>query len=46
MVYRRAGQDIEEVRPRLGRGNGRVFEVVSGLAAGDRVSRRPPEETQ
>lgn len=43
VVYRRAGRRAEEVRPRLGRGNGQVFEVVSGLAAGDRVSRRLPK---
>jgi multidrug efflux pump subunit AcrA (membrane-fusion protein) len=39
-VYRRRGWGYEEVRPVLGRRNERLVEIVSGLSAGDLISRR------
>jgi multidrug efflux pump subunit AcrA (membrane-fusion protein) len=47
-VFRRADGPVvfrgdEEVRPRLGRRNGRFVEVLSGLREGDRLSLRDPE---
>jgi HlyD family secretion protein len=36
------GHPAEEVRPRLGRRNGRLVEILSGLAEGDRVALRDP----
>jgi HlyD family secretion protein len=45
LVYRRrATGGLEVVRPQLGRRDGKYFEVLSGLGAGDRVSTRPPLE--
>jgi HlyD family secretion protein len=42
VVRRRAGWRTEPVRPRLGRRNDRLVEVLSGLAEGDRVALRDP----
>lgn len=47
-VFRRADGPVvfrgkDEVRPRLGRRNGRFVEVLSGLREGDRLSLRDPE---
>jgi HlyD family secretion protein len=47
-VFRRADGPVvfrkdEEVRPRLGRRNGRFVEVLSGLREGDRLSLRDPQ---
>lgn len=43
VVYRESG---DEVRPRLGRRNGRFVEVLSGLREGDRVALRDPDATE
>lgn len=40
VVYRRAGWSLDEVRPRLGRRNGRFVEVLEGLAPGEQVALR------
>ncbi len=42
VAYRLDGDDLEPVRLQLGRRNATTIEVVSGLAAGDRVSRVDP----
>ena len=44
VVYRRSGWGSEEVKPELGRRNDRLVEIRSGLAAGDKVSRRDLSE--
>ncbi len=44
VVFRRSGWSREEVRPRLGRRNERLVEILDGLAAGDRISRRDLSE--
>jgi multidrug efflux pump subunit AcrA (membrane-fusion protein) len=44
VAYRDAGGSLEPVKLGLGRRNATMIEVTSGLAAGDRVSRRGPEE--
>ncbi|HXO21321.1 MAG TPA: HlyD family efflux transporter periplasmic adaptor subunit [Thermoanaerobaculia bacterium] len=41
LVYRRVFFGAEPVRPRLGRRSATEVEVLSGLAAGDRLARRP-----
>jgi HlyD family secretion protein len=47
VLRRRPGKTEEvQVRPRLGRRNERLIEVVSGLAEGDRVALRDPEATE
>jgi HlyD family secretion protein len=43
VIYRPGRWGVEEVRPRLGRRNERLVEVVSGLSEGDRILRQPPE---
>ncbi|HEY0780853.1 MAG TPA: efflux RND transporter periplasmic adaptor subunit, partial [Thermoanaerobaculia bacterium] len=43
VVYRQTRFGVEAVKPELGRRNSRWVEIVRGLAAGDRVSRRIPE---
>lgn len=45
VVYRRAGWTVEEVRPKLGRRNERLVEVIGGLAPGDQVALRGGNET-
>jgi HlyD family secretion protein len=44
VVYRRKGWGSEVVHPVLGRRNERLVEIVSGLAAGDMISRRDLSE--
>jgi multidrug resistance efflux pump len=44
VAYRDAGGALAPVAIALGRRNATMIEVTSGLAAGDRVSRRGPEE--
>jgi HlyD family secretion protein len=46
VVLRRTGGETEEVRPRFGRRNERLVEVVSGLAEGDRVALRYLKEAE
>jgi multidrug resistance efflux pump len=41
LVYRKTLLGVEAVRPRLGRRNDHAVEILSGLAAGDRVARSP-----
>jgi multidrug efflux pump subunit AcrA (membrane-fusion protein) len=46
VVYRKRGWGNEEVRPALGRRNERLVEIKSGLAPGDRISRRDLAEEE
>jgi multidrug efflux pump subunit AcrA (membrane-fusion protein) len=46
VAYRDAGGSLEPVTLTLGRRNATMIEVTSGVAAGDRVSRRGPEEAR
>jgi RND family efflux transporter MFP subunit len=45
-IYRRTRWGVEEVRPKLGRRNDRWVEIVSGLAEGDAVTLRDPQEAE
>ena len=42
VAFRRTLFGVEEVRPTVGRRSGEWVEVTAGLAAGDRLARRPP----